>query len=143
LNGHEWVGCIGATQTPGPITYTYGCPSGGSLSGTTCYVSYAGTATTYYQHSLAIVKKSAGSVSTVSTTAVANTTSASDYVGYVQAVTSGNTATVTAQMTSGGAVASASTPAGTPAKAKLHGMLVGPTTLSAVTTIETFDYTPG
>ena len=41
LNGHEWVGCIGANHTPGPITYTYGCPSGGSLSGTTCYVSYA------------------------------------------------------------------------------------------------------
>ena len=143
LNGHEWVGCIGASHAPGPITYTYSCPSGGSLSGATCYVSYAGTATTYYQHSLAIVKKSAGSVSTVSTTAVANTTNASDYVGYVQAVTSGNTATVTAQMTSGGSVASASTPAGTPAKSKKHGMLVGPSTLAAVTTIETFNYTPG
>ena len=143
LNGHEWVGCIGASHAAGPTTYTYGCPSGGSLSGTTCYVSYAGTATTYYQHSLAIVKKSAGSVSTVSTTAIANTTSASDYVGYVQAVTSGDTATVTARMTSGGTIASASTPAGTPAKAKKHGMLVGPTTLAAVTTIETFDYTPG
>lgn len=142
LNGHEWVGCIGANHTAGPTTYTYGCPSGGGLSGTTCYVSYAGTPTTYYQHNMAIIKNTAGAVSTVSTTAVANTTTNTDYVAYVQASTAASAVTVTSQMTSGGAIASASTPSGTPAKTKKHGMLVAPSTLNGVTAIETFNYTP-
>ena len=140
LNGHEWVGCIGPNHAPGPTTY--GCPSGGSLSGTTCYVSYAASLTTYYVHTLETVKNTAGTVSSVNSTTIANTTSNSDYVAYVQANTGASSATITAQMTSGGAVASYSAAAGTPAKAKKHGMLVGPSTLNAGTTVTTFDYDP-
>lgn len=140
LNGHEWVGCIGPNHAPGPTTY--GCPSGGSLSGTTCYVSYAASLTTYYVHTLETVKNTAGSISTVNSTTVANTTSNSDYVAYVQANTGASSATITAQMTSGGTVASYSAAAGTPARAKKHGMLVGPSTLNAGTTVTTFDYDP-
>jgi hypothetical protein len=140
LNGHEWVGCIGPNHAPGPTTY--GCPSGGSLSGTTCYVSYAASLTTYYVHTLETVKSTAGTVSTVASTAIANTTSNSDYVAYVQANTGTSSAVITAQMTSGGAVASYTAPSGTPAKAKKHGMLVGPSTLNGVATVETFTYTP-
>ena len=103
LNGHEWVGCIGPNHAPGPTTY--GCPSGGSLSGTTCYVSYAASLTTYYVHTLETVKNTAGTVSSVNSTTIANTTSNSDYVAYVQANTGASSATITAQMTSGGAAA--------------------------------------
>jgi len=140
LNGHEWVGCIGPNHAPGPTTY--GCPSGGSLSGTTCYVSYAASLTTYYVHTLETVKNSSGTVSTVNSTTIANTTNNSDYVAYVQANTGVSSAAITAQMTSGGAVASYTASAGTPARAKKHGMLVGPSTLNAGTTVTTFDYDP-
>jgi hypothetical protein len=142
LNGHEWVGCIGPNHAPGPVTTTYSCPSGGSLSGTTCYASYAASLTTYYVHTLETVKSTAGSVSTVNSTTIANTTNNSDYVGFVRANTGVSSAVVTAQMTSGGAVASYTAPSGTPAKSKKHGMLAGPSTLNAGTTITTFDYDP-
>ena len=142
LNGHEWVGCMGASAAPGPVTVSYSCPSGGSLSGTTCYASYAASLTTYYVHTLETVKNTAGTISTVASTAIANTTNNSDYVAYVQANTGVSSAVITAQMTSGGAVASYTAPSGTPAKAKKHGMLAGPSTLNAGTTITTFDYDP-
>lgn len=142
LNGHEWVGCIGAPASPGPITTTYSCPSGGSLSGTTCFASYAASLTTYYVHTLETVKNTAGTVTTLASTAIANTTNNSDYVSFVQANTSVSNAVVTAQMTSGGAIASYTATAGTPARSKKHGMYVGPSTLNAGVTIATFDYDP-
>lgn len=140
LNGHEWVGCIGPNHAPGPTVY--GCPSGGSLSGVTCYVSYAASLTTYYNHTLTTVKNTAGTITTVMSNAVANTTSNSDYAAYVQASTGPSSVTITAQMTSGGAVASATTPSGTPARTTKHGMLTGPSTLNTVVAIEQFNYTP-
>jgi hypothetical protein len=142
LNGHEWVGCIGPSASPGPVTVSYSCPSGGSLSGTTCFASYPASLTTYYVHTLETVKSTANTITTVASTAIANTTNNSDYVAYVQANTGVSSAVVTAQMTSGGAVASYTAPSGTPAKAKKHGMLVGPSTLNGGLTITTFDYDP-
>lgn len=120
----------------------YNCPSGGSLSGSTCYVTYGGTLSTWYKHDFKVVKKSAGSVSVVATTNVGNTLSSTDYIAYVQANTQPASAIITAQLNSGGAVASYTATAGTPDRANLHGMMAGPATLNQTTLIETFDYTP-
>jgi hypothetical protein len=120
----------------------YNCPSGGSLSGSTCYVTYGGTLTTWYKHDFKVVKKTAGSVSVVATQLVGNTTSNTDYIAYIQANTQPNSAIITAQMSTGGAVASYTAPAGTPGRSNLHGLIAGPATLSGTTSVETFDYTP-
>lgn len=113
------------------------------MSGSTCYVTYAGTASTWYQHDLKVVKKTSGTVSTVSTTNIGNVlTNNSAYVSFVQANTGSASAVITAQLSTGGAIVSATVPAGTPERTSKFGTIAGPSTLSQTTELESFEYTP-
>jgi len=137
-----WVYSYAATYTVQPAAYNCNSYPGRTLSGSSCVTSYGATASTWYRHQIGVVKKTAGTVSTVSTVEVANTLTATDYVAYVQANTQPASAIITAQMNTGGAVASYTATAGTPDRANKHGMLTGPSTVSAHTAIESFEYTP-
>lgn len=126
-----------------PYNQPYTCPSGGNLSGSSCTITYGGTASTWYQHDLKVVKKTSGTVSTVSTTNIGNVlTNNSAYVSFVQANTGSASAVITAQLSTGGPAVSVTVPAGTPEKTSKFGMISGPATLSQTTEIETFEYTP-
>lgn len=137
-----WVFSYAATYTVQPAGYNCNAYPGRSLSGSQCVTSYGGTASTWYRHQIGVVKKTAGTVSTVTTLEVANTLTSTDYVAYVQANTQPASAIITAQMNTGGTVASYTATAGTPDRANKHGMLTGPSTVSAHTSIESFEYTP-
>jgi hypothetical protein len=141
LQDGVWVGQVGPAWYPNGV---YSCPSGGSLSGSTCYVSYAATATTWYKHDVKVVKKTSGSVVEQLTATVANVTSNSDYIAYVEAQvnSAGNSSgvNISAQMTSGGTVLGASVSGVTSGRAKKHGLMAGPSTLNATTEVETFNY---
>jgi hypothetical protein len=137
-----WVFAYSATYSVQPAAYNCNAYPGRTLSGSQCVTSYAATATTYYRNQFEVVKKTAGTVSVVSTVEVANTTTATDYIAYVQANTQPASAIITAQMNTGGTVASYTATAGTPIRTNKHGMLTGPSTVSAHTSIESFEYTP-
>lgn len=136
-----WVFAYAASSYTQPAAYNCNSYPGYSLSGSTCYLTYGGTGTAWYKHEIKTVKKTTGSVSVVATTLVADTTTSTDYVAYVQAATNTSSAVITAQMNTGGTVASYTASAGTPARAVRHGMMAGPSTLSPTTSIDSFEYT--
>jgi len=137
-----WVFSYAATYTVQPAAYNCNSYPGRTLSGSQCVTSYGATASTWYRHQIGVVKKTAGAVSTVSTLEVANTLTSTDYVAYVQANTQPASAIITAQMNTGGTVASYTATAGTPERTNKHGLMAGPSTLNQHTNTTTFDYTP-
>lgn len=137
-----WVFSYAASYYVQPAAYNCNSYPGYTLSGGTCYTQYGATSSTWYRHQLKTIKKSAGTVTVVATTEVANTMTNTDYVAYVQANTQASSAIITAAMNTGGTVASYTAPAGTPVPANLHGMLVGPATLNQSALIDSFEYTP-
>lgn len=147
-SGPPWVKIEPPASAPAcPSPYNthpapYNCPSGGSVSGSTCYVTYAGTGTTWYQHDVKVVKNTSGAISQVSTTNVGNNVSNNAYVSFVQAVTGSASAVITAQLSTGGPAVSVTVPSGTPIRTSKFGTIAGPSGLSASTEVETFEYNP-
>lgn len=144
--GYGWIniGSPWANVYYSPYNAPYNCPSGGSLSGATCYFysSYAATASTWYKHDIKLIKRAGGALSTVSTTTVANTTNTSSYLAYIQAATTANAVAVTSALSeTPNTVVTANAAAGTPVPAVKHGILAAPGTLNSLTEIETFVYT--
>lgn len=138
-----WAPTCPAPYNYHPYNAPYNCPSGGSVSGSTCFVTYAGTASTWYKHDIAVIKKESGTVNTVSTTNIGNVlTNNSAYVSYIQANTGPASAVITAELSTGGPAVSVTVPAGTPERTSKFGMIAGPSTLSGTTEIESFEYTP-
>jgi hypothetical protein len=117
----------------------YNCPSGGSLSGSTC--TYAASLTAWYRHQFKVVKKNAGSVTTLATVELGNITAVGTNLESIEANTSGDNAVITAFF-SNGANTSTTISASTPPKSSKFGMLYGPATLGQITEIETFEYSP-
>ena len=137
-----WVYSYSATYYVQPAAYNCNAYPGRTLSGGSCLTSYGGTASTWYRHEVGVVKKTAGSVSTVSTLQVADTLTSTDYIAYVQANTQTASAIITAQMNTGGTVASYTATAGTPVRTNKHGLMAGPSPVDQHTHTTTFDYTP-
>jgi hypothetical protein len=117
----------------------YNCPSGGSLSGSTC--SYAGSLTAWYRHQFKVVKKASGTLSTLATIQLGNVTASGTNIDSIEANTSGDTATLTAYF-SNGTNASTTINVSTPPKSSKFGMMYGPATMNQITEIETFEYSP-
>ena len=135
-----WVLAGGAAW--GFANAAYSCPSGGSLSGSTCYVTYGGTVSTWYKNDYKVIKNTSGTVTLVDTVNVGNSLTQGDSISYVQANTQPSSVIITSQMSTGGSVATSSHSAGTPDRSTLHGMIVGPATLSQTSETTTFDYNP-
>lgn len=106
-------------------------------------VTYGGSATSFNRSDIKIIKKTAGVVSTVSTTQVANPSSTS-YLTYLQAVTSANSVTVTAtDSSSPNSVVTVSANASTPVPAQKFGIVFAPSTAYSNGKVESIEYTPG
>lgn len=113
------------------------------MSGSTCSVTYGGTASTWYKHDVKVVKKTAGTLSTVSTNNIGNiVTNNSAYISYIQANTGSSSAVITAELSTGGPAVTVTVPAGTPDRTSKFGLMSGPATLSQTTEVESFEYTP-
>jgi len=105
-------------------------------------VNYTGTATNYNRSDFKIIKKTAGTVSTVSTHTVA-TPSATTYLNYIQAETSADGVTITATDSgSPNTVTSVNVAAGTPVPASKFGVIYAPATSYANPKVEQIEYTP-
>lgn len=143
-----WTKYGSASTQPAPYNYhpynaPYNCPSGGAVSGSSCNVTYGGTASTWYQHDIRVLKSLNGTVSTVSTHNIGNiVTNNGVYVSFIEAVTGLSSVTVNAQLSNGQAQQSTTVQAGTPDRTSKFGMLIAPSTLSQVTQIDEFTYNP-
>lgn len=118
----------------------YSCPSGGSLSGTTCTVTYGASLTQWYRNQFKIIKNSSGTVSTLATVDLGNTVTVGTNTSSIQANTSGSNAVITG--TFDGVSTSSTISVSTPGKSSKFGMMYGPAALNQVTEIETFEYEP-
>ena len=100
-------------------------------------VTYGGTATAYNRADLKIIKKVAGTVSTVSTTELATNT-ASQYVNFVQVATTANGATITAQTNAQNTATAVNTAlVGTPGTK--FGLIFAPGTVGPSSAVESFE----
>jgi len=139
-DGYTWIqfgtGYIACCTYVAP--YPYNAP----YNYTPVPVTYAGTASTYNRSDIKIIKKTAGVISTVSTTQVANPTSTS-YLTYIQAATTPTGVTVTAVDSSApNTVVTANALAGLPLPAQKFGIVYTPSTLYGNPKVEQVEYTP-
>lgn len=116
-----------------PYTY-YVQPAPYNYTATT----YGGTPTSYNRSELKVLKKTAGSVSTVSNTTV-STNTASHYLKYVQVATSANAATVTTQDSANVNSSAPSVTVGTPVPASKFGIIFAPSDASSSSSVDSFE----
>ena len=102
---------------------------------------YGGVPTPWNRSEIKVIKKTAGTVSTVSTTQVGDATS-SQYLTYIQAQTTANGATVTTALSSAPntAITAPAVSVGTPIPATKFGIVYAPATNNASSAIVRFDY---
>jgi len=125
--------CVYVPPSPYNAPYNY----------TPTTVTYAGTASSFNRSDIKIIKKTAGIVSTVSTTQVANPNSTS-YLTYIQATTTPTGVTVTAVDSSApNTVITANANAGLPLPAQKFGIVYTPSTAYGNPKVEAIEYTPG
>lgn len=149
------------TCVVGSTTGCCACPDSGSGNDCSCagcnccncvtgaVVSFAGTCTypvygTCYSYNLRLIQSVSGVVSTISTATIASgNIGASLTIGYVQAVTNAaGQITATAQMSTGGAVATITTTP-TTTRARRHGLILAPASNGTqATTLERMIYSP-
>ena len=159
-----WAAIIDRTAYSCIVGYTSGCCAcGDSGSGNDCgcagcyccncvtgaQVSFAGSCPqpsygTCYSYNLRVLQSVGGTISNISTTAIASGDIGNSLtVGYVQVVTNAaGQYTATAQMSTGGTIATAT---GTPstARSRRHGLILGPATEGTqATTLERMIYSP-
>jgi hypothetical protein len=160
----------GAYCNHGPATIaSYSCPSGGTLSGSTCTITtttyscpvntsivtlsgttcnypanYAATASTgtNYLHSIVLKRSLASTVTTVATSSAVTTSSSTARPSYVRAVTSGENITITAPMDNGSGTISLSNTATGALRGKKHGATLSSVTATQATNIDNFEYQP-
>lgn len=131
-----------------PVTCTgsgthYSCPAGGTVSGANC--NYTSNLTQWYRHQFKVLKKDAGTVSTLRTVELGNVTAVGTNIDSIQANTNLNNAVITASWSNGTSVSSTlvfGTDTSTPPKSSKFGMMYGPATLNQLSEIETFEYSP-
>lgn len=127
----------------------YSCDGGGCIGNCT-FVANAGTCSypvygTCYNYVLKLLKRESGTVTVVASTNIASgNIGGSLTVGYVQVVTNDSgQITATAQMSTGGTVASIVNTPVSPVRTNRHGMIIAPrTTGTQADRIETFIYAP-
>jgi len=125
--------CVYVPPSPYNAPYNY----------TPTTVTYAGTASSFNRSDIKIIKKTAGIVSTVSTTQVANPNSTS-YLTYIQATTTPTGVTVAAVDSSApNTVVTANAIAGLPLPAQKFGIVYTPSTAYGNPKVEAIEYTPG
>jgi len=159
-HGCASCGCGGcATYFSGPVGT--GCPSGGILvssnfggsgqdecgvcGSTASFGTFTGTATaTGYKHRLILRKSVSGTVSTVATSSEIDTSEGAR-PSYVNVVTSGNTATITAPMDNGTGTLTINYNGGVNDNKGLKvGVILSPTSGgAAASTVDNFEYSPG
>lgn len=102
---------------------------------------YAGTPTAYQKHELKVIKNTAGTISTVQTTTVADSTT-SQYMTYVQAAATADGVVVSGAVSStpNTVVSGTSIAASTPVPATRHGMLYAPAVAADASGIDSFSY---
>lgn len=102
---------------------------------------YAGNPTPWNRSQIKVIKKTAGVVSTVSTTQVGDATS-SQYLTYIQAQTTANSATVTTALSASPntAITAPAISAATPIPATKFGIVYSPATNNASSAIVRVDY---
>ena len=102
---------------------------------------YAGTPTAYQKHELRVIKKTAGTISEVQKTTVADS-STSQYMVYVQAQATENSVVVSGAVSStpNTVVSGTSIAASTPVPATRHGMLYAPAVAADASGIDSFSY---
>ena len=140
-DGNTWIqfgtGYIACCVYVGPFPYD------APYNYTPTNVTYAGTATSFNRSDIKIIKKTAGVVSTVSTTQVANPSSTS-YLTYIQATTTPTGVAVTAVDSSApNTVTTVNAVAGLPLPAQKFGVVYTPSTAYANPKVEAIEYTPG
>lgn len=139
------------------------CACGDSGSGNDCscpgcvccncttgaFVAYAGTCTypvygTCYSYNLKLINSVSGSISTISTVAIAGDTSSTLTVGYVQVTTNAaGQITATAQMSTGGTVAQIQTTPVSPNRGRRYGVIITPRSNGTQAVgLERFTYAP-
>jgi hypothetical protein len=123
-----------------PPTTSYSCPSGGTLSGTTCLMNNSATqSTTYsYSHKVKLINSIAGSVATVNTYTVNDNTW---IPANISVSTSNNTITLRAYANddnTGSSWIQAYTATG-PNKGTRHGLVLGPKSDATVTQATSLD----
>jgi hypothetical protein len=126
-----------------PYTCTgtnYSCPSGGSLSGSTCNVTYGASLSQWYRNQFKIIKSSSGTVSTLQTVDLGNSLSVGTNIASIEANTSGTNAVITGSFNNSSV--SSTIQVSTPERSSNFGMIYAPSTLNQVTEIETFEYEP-
>lgn len=127
----------------------YSCDGGGCIGNCT-FVANAGTCSypvygTCYNYVLKLLKRESGTVTLVASTNIASGNIGGGLtVAYVQAVTNeAGQITTTAQMSTGGAVASIVNTPSSPVRTNRHGIIISPrTTGTQADRIETFIYAP-
>jgi len=141
----------GGISTGYPSCNCVYCDCGSCPSNPNCgQTQYAGTCTypvygTCYDYVLKLMKRESGVVTTVATTSIASGNIGGGLtVAYVQAVTNeAGQITATAQMSTGGAVASIVNTPSSPVRTNRHGIILTPrTTGTQADRIETFIYAP-
>ena len=137
-NCYSGTGYISAVTSPS--TTSYSCPSGGTLSGTTCLLSNsATTGTTYsYSHKVKLINSIAGSVATVNTYTVNDNTW---IPANISVSTSNNTITLRAYANDDNTGSSwvQTYTATTPTKGTRHGLVLGPKSDATVTQATSLD----
>ena len=133
------TGAYGYTQ-PAPYNY-FVQPAPYNYTTNYTGVNYAATPTNWQKHELKVIKKTAGTVSTVQSTTVSDSTTSQNMV-YVQAAANSTNVIVSGAVSStpNTIVSGASIAAGTPVPATKHGILFAPATASGVSSIDRFDY---
>lgn len=127
----------------------YSCDGGGCVGNCT-FVANSGTCTypvygTCYRYKVKILKRESGTVTVMESATIAEGNIGGGLtIGYVQAsINVSGQITATAQMSTGGAVASVATTPSSPAKSRVHGMIIVPkTTGTQASTIERYVYNP-
>lgn len=127
----------------------YSC-SGGGCQGTCTFVAFTGTCTypvfgTCYSYNLRLIRRSSGTISQISSTAIsAGNIGASLTIGYVQVQTnSSGQITATAQMSTGGSIATITNTPVSPTRTTRHGILIAPRTEGTQSSsLERLVYTP-
>lgn len=160
-------GCVYYSTAQTCISYT--CPSGGTLSGTTCLqtctsyscptntsvvtlsgttcvypADYAATANTgtNYSHTIVLKRSVASTVTTVATSSAVVTSSSTARPSYVRVNTSGEGITISAPLDNGGGTITLSNTATGALRGKKHGVALSSVSATAATNVDNFEYQP-
>jgi len=137
---HCYTSHDSAAPITNPPTTSYSCPSGGTLSGTTCLMNNSATqSTTYsYSHKVKLINSIAGSVATVNTYTVNDNTW---IPANISVSTSNNTITLRAYANDDNTGSSwvQTYTATTPTKGTRHGLVLGPKSDAVVTQATSLD----